>query len=145
MCEVIHHAVDRLRLLLLAVALLSCCNRWGHVLDGYSYTHDPLGLRTNITRNLGLTTNSFGVNLRAKAAADVAKPVARFAKQKLGQQIEEYNRFLQTYIEHLAKYGQQPGETFGEVNRIERQIQEYRRILESRGVTFDNAGRAIHP
>ncbi len=36
-------------------------NRWGHVLDGYGYTSDPLGLRTNLTRNLGLTTNSLGV------------------------------------------------------------------------------------
>ncbi len=36
-------------------------NRWGHVLDGYSYTHEPLGLRTNITRNFGLTTNSVTV------------------------------------------------------------------------------------
>lgn len=33
-------------------------NYWGHTLDGYSYLYDPLGLRTNITRNLGLTTNS---------------------------------------------------------------------------------------
>ncbi len=36
-------------------------DRWGHVLDGYGYTGDPLGLRTNLTRNLGLTTNSLGV------------------------------------------------------------------------------------
>ncbi len=36
-------------------------NQWGHVLDGYSYTPDLLGLRTNITRDLGLTTNSVAV------------------------------------------------------------------------------------
>ena len=36
-------------------------NQWGHVLDGYGYTHDPLGLRTNIVRNLGLTTNVVAV------------------------------------------------------------------------------------
>jgi hypothetical protein len=36
-------------------------NRWGHVLDGYSYSDEPLGLRTNITRNLGLTTNSLAI------------------------------------------------------------------------------------
>jgi RHS repeat-associated protein len=35
-------------------------NGWGHVLDGYGYTNDPLGLRTNVTRNLGLTANSDG-------------------------------------------------------------------------------------
>jgi RHS repeat-associated protein len=36
-------------------------NYWGHTLDGYLYTPDPLGLRTNIVRNLGLTTNSVAV------------------------------------------------------------------------------------
>jgi RHS repeat-associated protein len=36
-------------------------NRWGHVLDSYSYTHDPLGLRTNIVRDFGLTTNSVSI------------------------------------------------------------------------------------
>jgi len=32
-------------------------NHWNHTLDGYTYTPDPLGLRTNIVRNLGLTTS----------------------------------------------------------------------------------------
>ena len=32
-------------------------NYWGHPLDGYSYRNDSWGLRTNITRQLGLTTN----------------------------------------------------------------------------------------
>lgn len=36
-------------------------NKWGHVLDGYGYTHDPLGLRTNIVRDLGLTTSTVSV------------------------------------------------------------------------------------
>ena len=36
-------------------------NYWGHTLDGYSYAFDPLGLRTNIVRNLGLTTSSVNV------------------------------------------------------------------------------------
>jgi RHS repeat-associated protein len=36
-------------------------NRWGRVLDGCGYTEDPLGLRTNVTRNLGLTTNPLAV------------------------------------------------------------------------------------
>lgn len=36
-------------------------NRWGHVLDGYSYNHDALGLRTNIVRDLGLTNSSVTV------------------------------------------------------------------------------------
>ena len=36
-------------------------NHWGHILDGYTYAVDPLGLRTNITRNFGLTTNFVSV------------------------------------------------------------------------------------
>jgi RHS repeat-associated protein len=36
-------------------------NHWGHVLDGYTYQFDPLGLRTNITRNLGLTSSSASI------------------------------------------------------------------------------------
>ena len=36
-------------------------NYWGHTLDGYAYALDPLGLRTNIVRNLGLTSS--GVNV----------------------------------------------------------------------------------
>jgi RHS repeat-associated protein len=33
-------------------------NYWGHTLDGYLYGLDPLGLRTNMTRELGITTNA---------------------------------------------------------------------------------------
>ena len=33
-------------------------NYWGQTLDGYAYTPDALGLRTNILRNLGLTTST---------------------------------------------------------------------------------------
>ncbi len=36
-------------------------NRWGHVLDGYGYGYDHWGLRTNVVRNLSLTTNSVTV------------------------------------------------------------------------------------
>jgi RHS repeat-associated protein len=36
-------------------------NRWGHVLDGYGYGYDYLGLRTGITRDLGLTNSSVTV------------------------------------------------------------------------------------
>ena len=33
-------------------------NHWGHTLDGYSYSYDLLGERTNVTRNAGLTTST---------------------------------------------------------------------------------------
>ena len=33
-------------------------NFWGHTLDGYTYTPDPLGLRTNILRNLGMVSST---------------------------------------------------------------------------------------
>lgn len=36
-------------------------NQWGHTLDGYAYTSDAFGLRTNIVRNLGLTSSSVAV------------------------------------------------------------------------------------
>jgi RHS repeat-associated protein len=36
-------------------------DHWGHILDGYGYTPDPLGLRTNISRYLGMTTNNVAV------------------------------------------------------------------------------------
>src|SRR5258708_29727686 len=36
-------------------------NYWSHVLDGYAYKSDPLGLRTNIVRDFGLTTNSLPI------------------------------------------------------------------------------------
>ena len=36
-------------------------NYWGHTLDGYGYTMDNLALRTNVTRNFGLTTNSVSI------------------------------------------------------------------------------------
>ena len=32
-------------------------NHWGHTLDGYAYQYDLLGERTNIVRNLGLTSS----------------------------------------------------------------------------------------
>jgi RHS repeat-associated protein len=36
-------------------------NKYGHVLDGYGYGYDYLGLRTGITRDLGLTNSSVTV------------------------------------------------------------------------------------
>ena len=36
-------------------------NHWGHVLDGYAYQTDPLGLQTNIVRNLGLSQSTVNV------------------------------------------------------------------------------------
>ena len=49
-------------------------NHWGHTLDGYGYTHDPLGLRTNITRNLGLTNSSVSVGLIPSASLPPGRP-----------------------------------------------------------------------
>src|SRR5487761_2416946 len=36
-------------------------NYWGHTLDGYTYGLDPLGLKTNLTRDFGLTRSSVKV------------------------------------------------------------------------------------
>lgn len=42
-------------------------NYWGHTLDSYTYQDDPLGLRTNIVRNLGLTTSTVSAGYDAIA------------------------------------------------------------------------------
>lgn len=36
-------------------------DHWGHTLDGYTYSQDALGLKTNILRDLGLTTSTVSV------------------------------------------------------------------------------------
>ena len=40
-------------------------NRWGDVLDGYTYLTDPAGLRTNLTRSLGMATNAVTIGYDA--------------------------------------------------------------------------------
>jgi hypothetical protein len=74
---------------------------------------------------------------------DTESEVKRFSKRKLGQQEEEYDNLWKTYRKHLEKYGQEPGQTTGETNRMERQLQEYRRILEGRGRQFGPDGKLI--
>ncbi len=58
-------------------------NYWGHVLDGYSYTHDPLGLRTNIVRDFGLTNDSVSIAYDAinQLASWSAKEASGAARQ----------------------------------------------------------------
>jgi RHS repeat-associated protein len=65
--------------------------------------------------------------------SDISRAVSRFEKQKLGQQMKEYKNLEKTFKDHLEKYGQEAGATKGEVNRIERQLEQYRKILEDRG------------
>ena len=47
--------------------------------------------------------------------------------------MKEYKNLEKTFKDHLEKYGQEAGATKGEVNRIERQLEQYRKILEDRG------------
>jgi len=68
---------------------------------------------------------------------DILKEVKRFSKLRLGEQIDQYESLKKTYEEHLQKYGQEPGKTSGETERIEKQLQEYRQILEKRGIKFE--------
>ena len=74
------------------------------------------------------------------ATTDIAIAVKKFSKKKLRNQIKVYRNLLKTYSTHLEKYGQQPGQTTGETNRMERELQEYRSILERRGMRFDSGG-----
>ena len=72
--------------------------------------------------------------------ADIAIAVKKFAKKKLPEQIQIYQNLLKTYKKHLEKYRQQPGQTSGETNRMERELRGYQRILEERGKHFDPGG-----
>ncbi len=74
------------------------------------------------------------------ALKGIAKAVKRFSKLALKKQTHEYNNLLRTYREHLKKYGQLPGHTSGEVERIERQVEEYKKMLQERGIEFDPEG-----
>jgi RHS repeat-associated protein len=61
-------------------------NYWGHPLDGYAYLSDSWGLRTNITRQLGLTTNNVtalydGIGEPASWTAKESSGVARLNEQ----------------------------------------------------------------
>lgn len=62
-------------------------NHWGHILDGYSYALDPVGLRTNILRNLGLTSS--GVNIDYD---NIGQLTGWFAKETNG--ISRFNEQL---------------------------------------------------
>jgi hypothetical protein len=64
---------------------------------------------------------------------DIRKAVRRFKKKSLSKQRKEYLNLRKTYQKHLEKYGQEPGRTTGEVNRIERQLRHYEWILKNRG------------
>ena len=61
-------------------------NYWGHALDGYAYISDSWGLRTNITRQLGLSTNIIsagydGIGELASWTAKEFSGVARLNEQ----------------------------------------------------------------
>jgi len=73
-------------------------------------------------------------------ALDIARKVAQFQKKSLGDQRQIYEGLLKTYWKHLSKYGQTPGATWGETNRMERELQEMQRILADRGRTFADDG-----
>jgi hypothetical protein len=75
-------------------------------------------------------------------ADDIASAVKRFAKQKLGQQVDEYRHLYDTYVKHLEKYGEKAKDS-SEVDRIRRQLEVYRKILESRGRKFGPNGELL--
>jgi RHS repeat-associated protein len=74
---------------------------------------------------------------RSGVAPDIEKKVKQFEKKPLSDQKSIYNNLKKTYLEHLAKYGQTAGQTTGETNRMERELNEMRRILASRGQQVD--------
>jgi hypothetical protein len=54
--------------------------------------------------------------------------------------MKEYGNLMKTYQQHLKKYGQKAGETMGETNRMERELETMRKILEGRGRVFGPDG-----
>lgn len=111
---------------------------------------DPFGLSTDIGRyiiiewqkgrsvidiadDLGLRINDVQkvINYWNR---DIIKTITRFSKLPLKRQIKEYKHRRNKYEKHLVKYKQKPGETTGETNRMERELQEVKKILEKRGV-----------
>ena len=95
------------------------------------------------TLALKTATSTAGKKAGIVIATDIAKAVLQFSKQKLGKQVDAYKNLLKTYNKHLIKYGQKPGKTTGETNRIERQLQQYQRILRDKGKRFTPSNQLI--
>jgi hypothetical protein len=68
---------------------------------------------------------------------DVERKVKQFTKKSLSEQKSIYKNLKKTYVEHLQKYGQTAGNTSGETNRMERELEQMKLILQSRGQSVD--------
>lgn len=62
-------------------------NRWGNVLDGYGYTHDTWGQRTNITRNFGLASSTVALTYDKIGQLKTAKGYEADATPRLNEQL----------------------------------------------------------
>jgi hypothetical protein len=72
--------------------------------------------------------------------SSIAKKIKRFDGLALRDQMKEYGNLMKTYQQHLKKYRQKAGETMGETNRMERELEAMRKMLEGRGRVFGPDG-----
>lgn len=80
------------------------------------------------------------VGFAKKIEPDIAKKISQFGNKSLRDQKSVFSKLMETYRKHLQKYGQTPGNTTGETNRMERELQAMKEVLEQRGRTFDEFG-----
>ena len=66
-------------------------DHWGHPLDAYAYLMDPLGLRTNLIRMLGLTTNVVVVR------NDKIGQITSWSAQEMGDGLRQNEQFSFAY------------------------------------------------
>jgi RHS repeat-associated protein len=73
----------------------------------------------------------------ANSGKDVERKIKQFTKKSLSEQKSIYKNLKNTYVKHLQKYGQTAGNTSGETNRMERELEQMKTILQSRGQSVD--------
>jgi RHS repeat-associated protein len=66
-------------------------NPWGHVLDGYGYGLDLLGLKTNIARDLGLTSSTVSVGY------DNAEQITSWSARESNGVLRQNEQFTYAY------------------------------------------------
>jgi RHS repeat-associated protein len=79
----------------------------------------------------------------AERLSDITVKVKQFSGKSFRDQKSVYEKLRNTYQEHLKKYGAKAGETSGETNRMERELEAMRDILSNRGRTFGPTGEIL--
>lgn len=78
-----------------------------------------------------------GTEASGNSGKDTERKIKQFTRKPLSEQKAIYGNLKRTYMEDLQKYGQTAGNTSGETNRMERELEQMRAILRSRGQAVD--------